>query len=114
MNLPILLAMLICVATIADAKPPAEKPQPTKPARISYEGGDGSSFEKAVIIKGATEETGVHEEYEWVAKHYPDYKRRKQSLSSQNGKRYDVLGITTKDGKDLDVYFDISDFFGKF
>ncbi len=81
--------------------------------KVTYAGGDGSSFEKAVIIKGATEQTGVRAEYQWLAKNYPGYMRRRQSLKQNDGKVYDVLAITTEGGKELDVYFDITEFFGK-
>ncbi len=84
-----------------------------KPPAITYAGGDGSSIEKAVVINGATEETGVHAEYEYLARQHPGYKRGGQSLQSHNGKAYDVLEFTTADGKKSTIYFDISAFFGK-
>src|SRR2546423_10580703 len=77
-----------------------------EPSRISYHGGDGSSFEKAVIIKGATEQTGVHAEYEYLAKHYPGYKRGKQSLQEHKGKMFDVLELNTADGQSKTMNFD--------
>ncbi len=81
---------------------------------ISYAGGDGSSIEKAVIIKGAKEEmSGVHAEYEWLAKHFPGYQRKQQELISQKGHSYDLLHFVAADGKEHDVYFDITGFFGK-
>jgi hypothetical protein len=80
-----------------------------------YEGGDGSSLVKAVVIKGAKDSgAGVQSEYEWLRKKFPAYKLRQQSLRGDNGKKYDVLAITTREGKELEVFFDITDFFGKF
>ncbi len=38
---------------------------------------------------------------------------RKQALRQCAGKPADVLEITTAEGKDLAIHFDISDFFGK-
>jgi hypothetical protein len=87
-------------AEIVKEKSPTEKPA------IASER-DGSSFEKA--IRAAS----VDAEYQWLAKHYPGYRMRMQSLRMNNRKPFDVLSITTKDGKALDVYFDISSFFGK-
>ena len=84
-----------------------------KPDGVSYAGGDGSSIEKAVVIKGATEETGVRAEYAYIEKHYPGYKRGGQSLQSVKGRSYDAIDITTSDGKKKTVYFDITQFFGK-
>jgi hypothetical protein len=84
-----------------------------KPARISFAGGDGSSIEKAVVIKGGTEETGVAAEYDYLAKHYTGYKVGQQSLQASKGRSYDVIEFTTRDGKTKTIFFDISAFFGK-
>ena len=66
-----------------------------------------------MVIKGATEQTGVHAEYEYLAKHYPGYKRGGQSLHEHNGKNFDVLEFTTAEGQPKTIYFDITDFYGK-
>ncbi len=114
MKLSIVLTLALLLSFIHPARSADEKPKQNAPAKATYEGGDGSSFEKAVLIKGANEQTGVHAEYEWLAKRHPGYKRGKQSLKRNSGRMFDVLSITTKDGKELDVYFDITEFFGKF
>ena len=49
----------------------------------------------------------------WLAKHFPGYKMKKQGLTSRDGHSYDVLHFTMPDGKAHEVYFDITDFFGK-
>jgi hypothetical protein len=74
---------------------------------------DGSSYAKAIIIRETSETTGVAAEYKWLREHYPGYKMRSQSLSQHDGKPYDILKIKWKHKK-MSVYFDISDFFGKF
>lgn len=84
------------------------------PEKVTYTGGDGSSFEKAVVIHGANELTGVDAEYDYLAKRYPGYHRGKQSLSSHGKRRYDILEFTTTGGKKMTTYFDITEFFGKF
>ncbi len=82
-------------------------------AEISFEGGDGSSFVQAVIVKGATGEAdGVQSEYAWLAKHRPGWKVVSQALRGDNGKFYDVIRVTN-DGKSEKIYFDISDYWGK-
>ena len=94
---------------------PKEVAKPAEKTEVTYAGGDGSTQEKAVIIKGAKDSTiGIRAEYDWVAKKYPGYQRKGQSLHKVDGKSYDVLEIVTKDGKEVEVYFDITDFFGKF
>lgn len=75
---------------------------------------DGSSYEKAIVIKESSETTGVAAEYKWVGVHYPGAKTEKQALSHSNGSNYDILTIRLPDGTEKDVYFDISRFFGRF
>jgi hypothetical protein len=55
----------------------------------------------------------VKEEYAWLRQYYPGYKTSGQSLNMHNKKPFDILHITTIDGKKTDVYFDISKSFGK-
>jgi hypothetical protein len=99
----VLTLALLCAVQLAFAKPPA----------VSFAGGDGSSMEKAIIIKGATDETGVHAEYEYLKQHFPRYQLGGQSLMNSKGHAYDVLEFTTADGKKKTLYFDITAFFGK-
>lgn len=75
---------------------------------------DGSSFANAIVIREKSETVGVSAEYKWLAQHYPGYKTKMQSLNNVKGKSYDVLTIETVDGVEKKVYFDISNFFGKF
>ncbi len=97
---------LACLATFAFALPAA--------AEITYGGGDGSSVEAAVIILGATSEgDGVPAEYLWIDKAYPDADVEGQALLDDKGRVYDLLTLTV-DGKPVEVYFDITEYFGKF
>ena len=75
---------------------------------------DGSSFEKAIFIKETGEGAGVDAEYAWIRNKYPGSKVNGQALMYHNNKPYDVIHITTADGAKTDVYFDISNFYGKF
>jgi len=75
---------------------------------------DGSSFEKAIFIKETSEGSGVDAEYAWIRDKYPGSKVNGQALVNHNNKPYDVIHITTSDGTKTDVYFDISNFYGKF
>jgi len=74
---------------------------------------DGLSFQTAVIIQEQSEKTGINAEYAWVKANHPGASSRGQSLIYHDKKPYDILKIKTADGKDLDVYFDISNFYGK-
>jgi hypothetical protein len=75
---------------------------------------DGTSFDKAIIIKEYTESKGINAEYQWLRDNFPGYKLKQQSLSNNNKKYYDVMDIITSEGKEKTIYFDISDFFGKY
>ncbi|MCC6685345.1 MAG: hypothetical protein IT247_09780 [Bacteroidia bacterium] len=75
---------------------------------------DGSSYARAVVINEKSESKGVDAEYVWLRLHYPGCKVEKQSLVFENKKPYDLLYIITREGEKKTVYFDISNFFGKF
>jgi len=75
---------------------------------------DGSSYEKAVIIKEKSELTGVDAEYTWLKKNYPGYKMKSQAVKNYNKKPYDILTILTASGEEKVIYFDISNFYGHF
>ncbi len=78
-------------------------------APVAYAGGDGSSFEQAVILVNASLLSGPTAAYKFIEQHYPGYKRGRQSLVKQNERTYDVLEFTTADGQDKTMYFDITD-----
>jgi hypothetical protein len=75
---------------------------------------DGSSFEKAIIIKERNEKTGVDAEYFWLRQNYPGYKLEGQSLVHYKHVPYDIIEIVTVTGEKKSIYFNISKFFGKF
>lgn len=80
---------------------------------LSYSGGDGSSLEQAVIIKGAKDEqAGVAAERAWIEQRYPGFHKGQQSLLSSGGKHYDEIRIATREGHKA-LYFEITDFLGK-
>lgn len=75
---------------------------------------DGSSFEKAIVIKANKDMAGVAEEYAWIRANYPGAKTKGQSLVNKENKAYDILKIVTADGTEKSIYFDITNSFGKF
>ena len=74
---------------------------------------DGLSYETAIVITESGEGKGVAAEYAWIRNHYTGYTIKKQALTSHNKKPFDVITLALSDGKDLPLYFDISNFFGK-
>ncbi len=79
----------------------------------TVDGNIATDFKNAIVIKEKTERAGVNAEYKWIAEHYPDSKVLQQRLVNKSGKPYDIIDIKTKSGK-KSIYFDISNFFGKF
>ena len=77
---------------------------------IAFSGGDGSSFEQAIVILGATGSTGVDAEYVYLNVHFPGFALCRQRLCPHNSRNYDVLEFMTPDGRELSVYFDITSF----
>lgn len=88
-------------------------------ADVKIAGGDGLSLENAVIITAKSETTGVAAEYDYVASKYGarnvEWKILSQAVQNNKNKTYDVLTIQlTKNDEKLDIYFDITNFYGKF
>ena len=79
---------------------------------VKVSGGDGSSREKAIIISDCDNTEGVQQEYVEISRRFENYKMIRQSLIGEGGKHYDVLLINI-DGQEKEIYFDITDFFGK-
>jgi len=109
----LLLACLLLLSWFGGSPVYAATPPPS-PSTVSFAGGDGTSIEKAVVILGATEATGVHAEYEWLDSHYPGWKGHDQALANAGKKVYDVMNFTLPDGSKHTVFFDITDYFGKY
>jgi len=69
---------------------------------------DGSSHEKAIIVGS------VGEEYEWIQRNCPGFRPGIQALQEIAGKHYDVHTLRNAQGGERTVYFDISQFYGKY
>lgn len=70
--------------------------------------------EKGLTMETAIKVDNVKQEYAYLKANYPNHEFISQSLTNNGkGKSYDVLSIKTKEGKTIDIYFDISSFFGK-
>jgi len=86
---------------------------------IRFDGGDGHSYEAAVVIVGAAAEPeGVTAEYFYISRKHGvqgrDWRPIMQALSEHGGRRFDVLTVSVaSEWGDRVYYFDISDFFGK-
>lgn len=74
---------------------------------------DGSTEAKAIVILAKNEEEGMNVEYGWLRQHYPGYQMVKQALMGGDKKFYDFMTFKTRDGKTMELYFDITEYFGK-
>lgn len=81
---------------------------------IQYKGGSGSSEQKAVIILGAESELeGVDAEYEYIQSLHTNFELESQTFLDEKNKKYDILTIKLPGGAKKDIWFDISDFYGR-
>jgi len=86
--------------------------------KIVFEGGPGDTFKNAVIIRGASDNmNGVLAEYECLSVVYgkrdQDWEVKKQTLWKKWFHTYDQIDIVLSDGTQRTIFFDITDFFGK-
>lgn len=85
---------------------------------IQYSGGSGTSKEDAIVITAEPPFLGVTAEYDYIESKYGqngvDYTLESQFLlNDPNGTHYDLFIIKLKDGATVDLYFDITSFFGR-
>lgn len=92
---------------------PTATPLPPTPTESNTSKYPGSSFETAIVIQADDEFSGIAQETIWLKEHYPGYKQTAQSLTFNDDLAYDLIDITTADGTELTIYFDINSFYGK-
>ena len=107
----IVLVVLVAMSTMSPQLVAADTPQD---AGYSFSGGDGSTLNAAVVVHAKREEAGIHAEYAWIKEHWPGSRRGKQGLLTKNDRIYDVLTFTDSAGQERTLYFDITEYFGKF
>ena len=105
------LAALVVLQSCQAAEPQRE-PLAAVPTG-AYSGGDGTTFENAVVINAASDRSATSTEYAWLQDHFPGAKRTRQSLRSHGQHVFDVLEAVLIDGSTQSFYFDIFASFGK-
>jgi hypothetical protein len=81
---------------------------------VQFAGGDGSSPESAVVIRGAKhEKEGIAAEHRYLSQNFGSWFLKRQMLLNQKGRVYDRMEFTDQNGKQRAVFFDITDFFSK-
>jgi hypothetical protein len=80
-----------------------------------FGGGNGDSFETAIVVNADNSVGGVEAEYAYIANQcgepHKDWKLQSQGLREHAGKPYDVLTIALSGGATRTFYFDITNFF---
>lgn len=84
----------------------------------SYSGGDGASADKAVVINCTASSKGISAEYAYLEQHFgrrdQDWTLTSQMQLNSDGKNLDALEIRFPSGETRTIYFDISQFYGRF
>ena len=86
------------------------------PDRVWYGGGDGSSCEQAIVVRGAkTTRRGIAAERAWWRKEYPGSRMTEQGLlgPDEDGVAYDRITLRTASGDEVELCFEITEFFGR-
>jgi hypothetical protein len=81
---------------------------------IRFEGGNGSTMETAVVIKGArNSREAIRAEGVWIMKTHNEWRKDRQSLVRAGPRSYDRIEYDTPTARQV-IYFDITDAFGKY
>jgi hypothetical protein len=111
------LAGLLPVALLLVASACATAPKPAAPATEAPKtqtAEAAGTCDDPIVIHAANEGEGIRKEGEWIRAHYGPFTKNGQGLGRCKGKAADSIDFTTTTGKKHTVWFDISEWFGKF
>ncbi len=93
----------------------AQSPAPTPPAtqQRQAQAADGSSIERAVVIRENDTRRGIAAENAWIRAHMPGYQKVGQALTQGERGIYDRIEVRGPNGEQRMVFFEISSFFGR-
>ena len=87
---------------------------PDELSHIRFAGGNGISLDQAVIVLNAENtKQGVAAENYWMKWKYEGSKKLEQQLSTVEERQYDVVAIELESGAQVEIWFDITEFYGK-
>ncbi len=76
--------------------------------------GDGSTQEKAIIILANSEYEGVSAEWDYLQDKFGTWDLEEQTFIEDGNRKYDIMNITYHLGqKRREIWFDVSDFYGR-
>jgi hypothetical protein len=104
----------LCSQQVGACRPP--EPAEGAQALIVFDGGDGSSSDSAVVIKGARNtREGLEAQSLWVGKNYWGWQRHaRHPVAKVKERVLDPVEFRTPQGEVRTVFFDVSEFYGKF
>jgi len=115
----VMLALCTAVAWVGCASRQSVKTtssqKQSKITRIRFAGGNGDSQDSAVVIVGARDpKEGMKAEADFISMQHgekgKDWRLSEQSVSRENGKVYDIIGIMLAKADEMHyMYFDITD-----
>jgi hypothetical protein len=95
------------------------EPTPSpRPAGVWFEGGDGSSWDQAVVVRGAVwEMEGIAATFDWMEWHLghkdQDWTLVTHSSGGDGRRKIDTFHVRLTDGSRRTVFFDVTESFGK-
>ena len=82
---------------------------------IQIKGGNGSTKEKAIRIIGAdTELQGIDVEFNYIERKVGYFEIESQAFLDEGTKKYDRMKVVGITGKKKELWFDITDYYGKY
>lgn len=93
------------------AKP--EKSTVKPPPKSVAKPANGSSLERAIVIRENDTVRGIAAENRWIRDHLPGYRKTGQELIRHKKGIYDKITVQGPNGATGTVYFEISQFFGR-
>ena len=82
---------------------------------IQIKGGNGSTKEKAIRIVGAdTELKGIDAEFNYIERKVGYFEIESQAFLDEGTKKYDRMKVVGITGKKKELWFDITDYYGKY
>ena len=87
---------------------------------VTFEENNGFEKGKCIIIRGAANEAeGVASEYKYLTEQFGErdkgwHLRMQSVVQGEGGKLYDKMEIILASGEPKTIYFDVTEFYGKF
>jgi hypothetical protein len=95
-----------------------QQSEPRADDTVRFEGGDGSSWDNAVVVRGAALEfEGIAATFAWIEHQFGPknvgWKLVSHSSGGDEHRKIDTFDIAVADGSKCRVFFDVTESFGK-